>query len=184
MAVKFYFCLAFVLFLMVLSSPESNAFANGAKHGSPGKKGFLEQKEKKVSTNYWFFNLDYSQYLTTQFLQQAHHVHQIYEKCVKESRKKNKKSDNSLPKCINFLIHHSFKISKTMNWSNDQTTRQNITNFKKGNNKGIIFGILVVSYKLCYNHLLFLSLPFSPQDDAENVLMKRRECEVARRMGC
>lgn len=108
------------------------------------------------------FNLDYSQYLTTYFLQQAHHVHQIYEKCVKESRKKNKKSDNSLPKCINFLIHYSFKITKTMNWSNDQTTRQNITNFKKGNNKGIIFGILVVSYKLCYNHLLFLSLPFSP----------------------
>lgn len=130
------------------------------------------------------FNLDYSQYLTTYFLQQAHHVHQIYEKCVKESRKKNKKSDNSLPKCINFLIHYSFKITKTMNWSNDQTTRQNITNFKKGNNKGIIFGILVVSYKLCYNHLLFLSLPFSPQDDAENVLMKRRVCEVARRMGC
>ena len=39
---------------MVLSSPESDAFANGAKHGSPGKKGFLEQKEKKVSRNYWF----------------------------------------------------------------------------------------------------------------------------------
>lgn len=38
---------------MVLSSPESDAFANGAKHGSPGKKGLLEQKEKKVSTNYW-----------------------------------------------------------------------------------------------------------------------------------
>ena len=71
-----------------------------------------------------------------------------------------------------------------MNWSNDQTTRQNIANLKKGNNKGITFGILVVSYKLCYNHLLFLSLPFSPQDDAENVLMKRRVCEVARRMGC
>lgn len=53
MAVKFYFCLSFVLFLMVLSSPESDAFANGAKHGSPGKKGLLEQKEKKVSTNYW-----------------------------------------------------------------------------------------------------------------------------------
>ena len=51
MAGKLFPCLICLLFVVVLFSPESEAFANGAGAGKPGKRTFIEKNDFHVSIN-------------------------------------------------------------------------------------------------------------------------------------